>query len=70
MYDKPPSCKNGSEISASFFSGDAAKRHANESTDQGKPQSSSSPTSNAGIALETAAWGVLGAAAAGGIAIL
>ena len=59
---------------ATPFSGESAKLNANESTADGEPQSggsSSSSTSTAGsVALETSAWSVLGAAIAGGMAIL
>ncbi|PGH13357.1 hypothetical protein AJ80_06351 [Polytolypa hystricis UAMH7299] len=92
-------CKNNTGVSAQHFSGDAARRNANESTPNGQAQSggnggshgdhddhdddddsSSEPTqtdsssasesSNVAMPLETAAWGVLGAVVAGGIAML
>ncbi|KAF7595006.1 hypothetical protein BBP40_007607 [Aspergillus hancockii] len=83
-YTAPSSCSNNTGVSAAPFSGDAAKRNANESTADGKAQtgsssSSSSASSSTGssatstggaVALETAAWGMLGAAVVGGIAIL
>ncbi|KAE8374867.1 hypothetical protein BDV26DRAFT_269114 [Aspergillus bertholletiae] len=82
-YSAPSSCSNNTGVKAISFSGDAAKRNANESTADGQAQSGSSSsssstssatgsaTSTAGaVALETAAWGMLGAAVVGGIAIL
>ncbi|KAB8075630.1 hypothetical protein BDV29DRAFT_171498 [Aspergillus leporis] len=86
-YTAPSSCSNNTGVSVTPFSGDAAKRNANESTADGKAQSgsgssssSSSTSSSTGggsatstggaVALETAAWGMLGAAVVGGIAIL
>ncbi|KNG86580.1 hypothetical protein ANOM_003838 [Aspergillus nomiae NRRL 13137] len=82
-YSAPSSCSNNTGVKATSFTGDAAKRNANESTADGQAQSgSSSPssssssstgsaTSTAGaVALETAAWGMLGAAVVGGMAIL
>jgi hypothetical protein len=86
-YTAPSSCSNNTGVSVTPFSGDAAKRDANESTADGKAQSgsgssssSSSTSSSTGggsatstggaVALETAAWGMLGAAVVGGIAIL
>lgn len=77
--EQPSSCKNNTGVSATPFSGAAAKRNANESTANGEAQSGgssgsstgSSPSSTgAAVALETAAWGILGAAVVGGMAIL
>jgi predicted carbohydrate-binding protein with CBM5 and CBM33 domain len=84
--DNPSSCKNQTNVRASPFSGAAAARPANESTADGQAQSggSSSPsgsstasegastaTSKAVAApMQTAAWGVLGAALVGGLAVL
>ncbi|KAE8351367.1 putative GPI anchored protein [Aspergillus coremiiformis] len=81
-----PSCSNNTGVKATSFSGDAARRNANESTADGQAQSGSSShsttshstTSSTGhatstggaVSLETAAWGMLGAAVVGGIAIL
>ncbi|KAB8218382.1 hypothetical protein BDV33DRAFT_125996 [Aspergillus novoparasiticus] len=81
-YSAPSSCSNNTGVKATSFTGDAAKRNANESTADGEAQSGSSSsstsssstgsaTSTAGaVALETAAWGMLGAAVVGGMAIL
>ncbi|KAB8231938.1 hypothetical protein ETB97_004825 [Aspergillus alliaceus] len=81
-YSEPSSCSNNTGVKATSFPEDAAKRNANESTADGKAQSGSSTssssttssgsaTSTAGaVALETAAWGMLGAAVVGGIAML
>lgn len=76
-YSQPSSCKNNTGISAVSFPG---KLHANQSTGTGEPQSESSgggghhgsqSTSTAGaVPLQTAAWGMLGAAVAGGVAVL
>lgn len=69
---------------ASAFSGAAAQRNANESTAEGGAQSSSDSTTTAStsastststskgaaVPLQTAAWGVLGAAFVGGLAVL
>ncbi|KAL2216952.1 putative GPI anchored protein [Thermoascus aurantiacus ATCC 26904] len=79
--DTPTGCKNNTGVSATPFSGAAAARNANESTPDGQPQSGASasgtstgttaPSSTAGAAaLETAAWGVVGAAIVGGLAVL
>lgn len=80
-YSEPSSCSNNTGISATPFSGAAAQRNANESTPEGQPQSGSSSssdspatattTSTAGaVPMQTAAWGMLGAAVVGGIALL
>ncbi|KAJ5092509.1 hypothetical protein NUU61_007379 [Penicillium alfredii] len=73
-YHEPSSCKNNTNIAATSFSGAAAQRNANESTSEGQPQGGSkggSTTSMGGAApLQTAAWGVLGAAIAGSIVVL
>ncbi|GAB1217365.1 hypothetical protein ATERTT37_006604 [Aspergillus terreus] len=79
---EPSSCKNGTGVTAIAFTGAAAQRNANESTAEGQAQSgsgsssgssgSSGTTTSTGgaVPLQTAAWGVLGAAMAGGLAIL
>ncbi|EAS27427.1 expression library immunization antigen 1 [Coccidioides immitis RS] len=72
-YTVPSSCKNGTGVTATPFSGEAATRNANESTPNGQPQrgnSGSGPTSNIAGHLETATWGVLGAIVVGGVALL
>ncbi|EEQ30212.1 hypothetical protein McanMca71_000529 [Microsporum canis] len=79
-YSKPDSCKNGTGIEAIPFSGEAARRNANESTPNGQPQGGSGggsgggespkPTGNSAPIQTAAAWGVLGAAIAGGVALL
>lgn len=77
-YVKPESCKNGTGVEAMPFSGEAANRNANESTPNGQPQGGSggsgghspSPTGNAAPLQTAAVWGVLGAAVAGGVALL
>jgi hypothetical protein len=81
-YSEPSSCKNNTNVVASAFSGAAAQRNANESTADGAAQSSSDSTTTASastststskgaaVPLQTAAWGVLGAAFVGGLAVL
>ncbi|PYH91921.1 hypothetical protein BO71DRAFT_384651 [Aspergillus ellipticus CBS 707.79] len=82
-YSEPSSCSNNTGVRAVSFSGDAAKRNANESTAAGEAQSSSSSssssstssgsktaTSTAGAATETVVWGMLGAAVLGGMALV
>ncbi|KAJ5542591.1 hypothetical protein N7461_008594 [Penicillium sp. DV-2018c] len=73
-YQKPSACSNNTNLVASAFPEDSAKRNANESTGEGQAQSgsSSSTSTSKGVAapMQTAAWGVLGAAVAGGLAIL
>ncbi|OOF93503.1 hypothetical protein ASPCADRAFT_52939 [Aspergillus carbonarius ITEM 5010] len=81
-YEEPSSCKNNTGVTAIAFTGAAAQRNANESTSTGEAQdsSSSSSTTSSGsstatstggaVALETAAWGMLGAAVVGGMALL
>ncbi|KAE8146744.1 hypothetical protein BDV25DRAFT_143394 [Aspergillus avenaceus] len=80
-YSSPSSCTNNTGIKTIEFTGDAAKHNANESTADGKAQSGSSSASSTtgsggatstggAVALETAAWGMLGAAVMGGMAIL
>lgn len=81
----PTVCKNNTGVTATPFSGAAAARNANESTADGQAQSgagsSSSSSSASGTAatatskgaaapLETAAWGMMGAALIGGLAVL
>ncbi|KAA8643400.1 hypothetical protein EYZ11_011320 [Aspergillus tanneri] len=80
--EQPSSCKNNTGVKSTPFTGDSARRNANESTADGKAQggSSSSPSSSSSgnspastggaVALETAAWGMLGAAVIGGMTIL
>jgi hypothetical protein len=79
---EPSSCKNGTGVTAIAFTGAAAQRNANESTAEGQAQSGSGSSSGSSgssgtatstggaVPLQTAAWGVLGAAMAGGLAIL
>ncbi|KAJ5887514.1 hypothetical protein N7495_007555 [Penicillium taxi] len=78
-YTTPSACSNNTGVSAVAFTGAAALRNANESTADGQAQSSSnssttststSTSKGAGVPLQTAAWGVLGAAFAGGLAVL
>ncbi|KAK2803681.1 hypothetical protein FQN50_006897 [Emmonsiellopsis sp. PD_5] len=71
----PTTCKNGTGVTAKPFSGEAAARNANESTPNGQAQSGGSdpesPSSTgAAMPLQTAAWGVMGAAVLGGVALL
>ncbi|KAJ5143561.1 uncharacterized protein N7515_002348 [Penicillium bovifimosum] len=73
-YEKPPACTNNTNLVATAFPEAAAKRNANESTAEGDAQSGGSSTTStskgAAAPMQTAAWGVLGAAVAGGLAIL
>jgi hypothetical protein len=84
-YSEPSSCSNNTNVVASLFPSAAAQRNANESTSTGGAQgsssgsgSSSSSSSNtttttskgAAVPLQTAAWGMLGVAFAGGMAVL
>lgn len=80
-YEEPSSCSNNTGVTAVAFTGAAAERNANESTASGEAQSSSSSSTSSGssstststggaVALETAAWGMLGAAVVGGMALL
>lgn len=78
-YSKPSSCKNNTNVAAAPFTGEAAQRNANESTANGGVQSGGSSTSDSdsaststggAVALQTAAWGMLGAAVVGGMAVL
>ncbi|KAJ5372935.1 hypothetical protein N7517_004941 [Penicillium concentricum] len=76
-YQTPSACSNNTNLVATAFSKDAAARNANESTAEGQAQSgSSSPSSTsstskgAAMPMQTAAWGVIGAALVGGIAVL
>ncbi|EYE96985.1 putative GPI anchored protein [Aspergillus ruber CBS 135680] len=73
------SCKNNTNVAAAPFTGEAAQRNANESTANGGAQSGGSSTSDSdsaststggAVALQTAAWGMLGVAVAGGMAVL
>lgn len=80
----PTVCKNNTGVTATPFSGAAAARNANESTADGQAQSSSGSSSSssasgtaatatskgAAAPLETAAWGMMGAALIGGLAVL
>ncbi|KAJ9298950.1 hypothetical protein DTO271G3_3192 [Paecilomyces variotii] len=80
----PSVCKNNTGVTATPFSGAAAARNANESTADGQAQSGSGSTSSssasgtaatatskgAAAPLETAAWGMMGAALIGGLAVL
>ncbi|KAJ5824892.1 hypothetical protein N7447_007232 [Penicillium robsamsonii] len=73
-YQTPSACSNNTNLVATAFSKDSAARNANESTAEGQAQSgSSSPSSTskgAAMPMQTAAWGVIGAALIGGIAVL
>ncbi|KAJ5474341.1 hypothetical protein N7475_003907 [Penicillium sp. IBT 31633x] len=73
-YQTPSSCTNNTNIAATAFPKDSAARNANESTSEGQAQSGSSSTTStskgAAAPMQTAAWGVLGAAIVGGIAVL
>ncbi|KAL1960490.1 hypothetical protein VTO42DRAFT_7789 [Malbranchea cinnamomea] len=77
VTEVPVTCTNSTGVTAEFFTGEAAGRNANESTPNGQPQGGSgsdgaSPSESGNVAapLQTAAWGILGAAVAGGIALL
>jgi hypothetical protein len=79
-YSEPSSCTNNTNVVASAFPSAAAQRNANESTSTGDAQGSSSGSSSsnttsstskgAAVPLQTAAWGMLGVAVAGGLAVL
>ncbi|KAJ5952936.1 uncharacterized protein N7479_011349 [Penicillium vulpinum] len=83
-YQTPSACTNNTNLAATAFPKDSAVRNANESTADGQAQSGSSsssssstsasaPTSTskgAAVPMQTAAWGLLGAALVGGIAVL
>ncbi|KAJ5742697.1 uncharacterized protein N7511_011098 [Penicillium nucicola] len=79
-YEKPSACSNNTNLAASAFPASSAARNANESTAEGKAQSGSSSTTTsasststskgAAVPMQTAAWGVLGAALVGGLAVL
>ncbi|BCR89674.1 putative GPI anchored protein [Aspergillus chevalieri] len=78
-YSNPSSCKNNTNVAAAPFTGEAAQRNANESTANGGAQSGGSSTSDSdsaststggAVALQTAAWRMLGAAVVGGMAVL
>ncbi|KAJ5123043.1 hypothetical protein N7448_009140 [Penicillium atrosanguineum] len=82
-YSEPSSCTNNTNVVASAFAGEAARRNANESTGTGEAQSSSgssttsassststSTSKGAAVPMQTAAWGILGVAFAGGLAVL
>ncbi|WEW61407.1 hypothetical protein PRK78_006897 [Emydomyces testavorans] len=80
-FSVPSKCTNGTGVTAMPFSGDASKRNANQSTPNGQAQQGGggSPSQSSGQApkssnvaapLETAAWGILGAIVAGGVAVL
>ncbi|EEH48570.1 uncharacterized protein PADG_04649 [Paracoccidioides brasiliensis Pb18] len=70
------SCKNGTGVSATDFSGSARSRNANESTANGQPQRSGSGDGNqkkpkgAAASVQAATWGVFGAAILGAAALL
>lgn len=80
----PTVCKNNTGVTATPFSGAAAARNANESTNDGQAQSGSgssgssstsgtaatATSTGAAVPLETAAWGMIGAALIGGLAAL
>ncbi|KKK13881.1 hypothetical protein P175DRAFT_0443152 [Aspergillus ochraceoroseus IBT 24754] len=76
-------CANNTGVTAVAFSGAAAQRNANVSTPEGGSQSGSSGSSStttaststststgAASAMQTAGWGMLGAAVLGGLAAL
>ncbi|CAG8890466.1 unnamed protein product [Penicillium egyptiacum] len=72
-YQTPSACTNNTNLAATAFPKDSAARNANESTAEGQAQSGSSPSSTskgAAVPMQTAAWGVIGAALVGGIAAL
>lgn len=77
-YQTPSACTNNTNLAATAFTGASASRNANESTSEGQAQSGSSSSSStststskgAAVPMQTAAWGVLGAALVGGIAVL
>ncbi|GLI77849.1 hypothetical protein PoHVEF18_006145 [Penicillium ochrochloron] len=83
-YSEPSSCSNNTNVVASLFPSAAAQRNANESTSTGGAQGSSSGSGSsssssntttttskgAAVPLQTAAWGMLGVAFAGGMAVL
>lgn len=75
-YQTPSACTNNTNLVATAFTGASASRNANESTSDGQAQSGSSSTTStstskgAAVPMQTAAWGVLGAALVGGIAVL
>lgn len=71
-YSQPSACTNNTNIQASAFPSAAAQRNANESTAEGQAQGASGSTTSTGAAvpLQTAAWGMLGVALAGGMAVL
>ncbi|KAJ9488561.1 hypothetical protein VN97_g4739 [Penicillium thymicola] len=75
-YQTPSACTNNTNLAATAFTGASASRNANESTSDGQAQSGSSSSTStstskgAAVPMQTAAWGVLGAALVGGIAVL
>ncbi|KAJ6087853.1 hypothetical protein N7467_006767 [Penicillium canescens] len=77
-YEKPSACSNNTNLAATAFPASSAARNANESTAEGQAQSGSSSTTTtttstskgAAVPMQTAAWGVLGAALIGGMAVL
>lgn len=77
-YQTPSACTNNTNLAATAFTGASASRNANESTTDGQAQSGSSSSTStststskgAAVPMQTAAWGVLGAALVGGIAVL
>ncbi|CAI7651243.1 unnamed protein product [Penicillium viridicatum] len=79
-YQTPSACTNNTNLAATAFTGASASRNANESTTDGQAQSGSSSSTStstststskgAAMPMQTAAWGVLGAALVGGIAVL
>lgn len=73
-YETPSACTNNTNLAATAFPKDSAARNANESTSEGQAQSGSSSTTStskgAAVPMQTAAWGVIGAALVGGIAAL
>ncbi|CAI7650660.1 unnamed protein product [Penicillium glandicola] len=81
-YQTPSACSNNTNVAATAFSAASAARNANESTAEGQAQSGSSSSSSnsnstststskgAAVPIQTVAWGVIGAALVGGIAVL
>jgi hypothetical protein len=72
-YQTPSACTNNTNLAATAFPKDSAARNANESTAEGQAQSGSSSSSTskgAAVPMQTAAWGVIGAALVGGIVAL
>ncbi|CDM27365.1 hypothetical protein DTO013E5_8480 [Penicillium roqueforti] len=85
-YQTPSACSNNTNLAATAFPEASAARNANESTAEGQAQSGSSSSSTststaststststsngAAVPMQTAAWGFIGAALVGGLAVL